>query len=220
VDHRDQAGTLGDQPWRGLQGDAADGGDRLAEARPGLLQQFDVGGRCAGLGIRVVEAAEGDVAGTLGDRLLGQRQLRVAGGADDRLAAEQGARGGQRTVLLAQVQADAQACGQFGIVVDDQLRAVVCAEFQQGIGLAQATGIVAGLVAVLQQAGATLERGFDVGQQAPFGQQLAVGDRVEAAEPGGFLHAQLSGQARSSGRRRGMYWPWPGASASRRVRQV
>ncbi len=120
----------------------------------------------AGFGAGIEEAAEGDVAGALGHRLLGQFQLGVAGGADDRLAAEQGARRRQRTVGLAEVQADAQARGEFGVVVDDQLRAVAFAEFAQAFRLAQAPRLVAGFVAVLQQARASAERGFDVGQQA------------------------------------------------------
>ncbi|MDT4817022.1 hypothetical protein FQZ97_500870 [compost metagenome] len=109
------------------------------------------------------------------------------------------------------MQADAQARGQFGVIVDDQAGAVAGAQLAQGLGLAQAAGLVAGLVAVLQQPGAALQGGFDIGQQLAAGQQLAVGDGVKAAQ----FHWQ-----KSSGRRRGTYWPWPGCSASRRVRQV
>lgn len=137
----------------------------------------------------------------------------MAGGADDCLASEQGAGGGQRAVALAQVQADAQARGQLGVVVDDQFGAVARAEFGQGRGFAQATGLVIGLVAVLQQACAALQRRFHIGQQATIGQQLAVGDGIEAAQ-------RATHEQKSSGRRRGTNWPWPGCSASRRVRQV
>ena len=144
----------------------------------------------------------------------------MTGGTDDRLAAEQGPGGCQRTIFLAQVQANAQAGGQLGIIVDDQLSTVAGAELLQRIGLAQPPCLVAGLVSILQQAGAALQCRLDIGQQAAIGQQLAVGDGVQAAQAGRILHALLSSQTRSSGRRRGTNCPWPGASASRRVRQV
>jgi len=98
------------------------------------------------------ETAEGDVAGAVTRRLLGQRQLRMTGGTDNRLAAEQGPGGCQRTIFLAQVQANAQARGQLGIIVDDQLSTVAGAELLQRIGLAPPPRLVAGLVSILQQA--------------------------------------------------------------------
>ena len=117
----------------------------------------------------------------------------------------------QRAVLLAQVQADAQLHGQFQVIVDDQLGIVALAQLAQGAGFIEAARLVAGFLAVLQQARAALQRGFHVGQQASLGEQGTVGDGVQAAT----IHHEAS-----SGRRRGMYWPWPGASASRRQRQV
>jgi hypothetical protein len=60
------------------------------------------------------------------------------------------------------VHADAQARGQFGVVVDDQLRLVALAQLAQGFGLAQAAGLVAAFVAVLQQGDAAFQRRLDV----------------------------------------------------------
>ncbi len=176
VDHGDQVDAAGDQPGRGVEGDAADGHQRQVEARLGLVQQFEAGGGGARFGAGLEEAAEGDVAGALGHGLLGQFQVGVAGGADDGLAAEQGAGRGQRTVGLAEVQADAQARGQFGVVVDDQLRAVACAEFAQALGLAQAARGVVGFVAVLQQLGARLFGGR-LRRRAAGGRRPAAGYR-------------------------------------------
>src|SRR5690606_7131283 len=52
MDHRDHAGAASDQGWRVVQGHAADGDDRQAEAGAGLLEQFGGGGRRTGLGLR------------------------------------------------------------------------------------------------------------------------------------------------------------------------
>ncbi len=171
---------MGDQRGGVVQGDAADHGDRQLDLGAGLLQQLDVGGRCARLGHGIEETAKGHVAGTFAGGLLGQVELGVAGRADDRLAAEQGTGRGQRAVGLAQVHADAQARGKFGVVVDDQLGAVALAQLHQCFGLAQAAGGVVTLVAVLQQAHAAFQRRFDMGQETA-GEQLAVGNRVQAA---------------------------------------
>jgi hypothetical protein len=103
----------------------------------------------------------------------------VAGRTDDGFGAEQGAGRRQRAVGLAQVHADVQARGQFGVVVDDQLRLVALAQIAQGFGLAQAAGLVAAFVAVLQQGDAAFQRRLHVRQKLA-GQQLAVGDGVQA----------------------------------------
>ncbi|MNQ98506.1 hypothetical protein D3C85_1142000 [compost metagenome] len=73
----------------------------------------------------------------------------------------------------------AQARGQFGVIVDDQLSLVAFAQAAQGFGLAQAAGLVTALVAVLQQGDATVERGLDVREKLA-GQQLAIGDGIQA----------------------------------------
>ncbi|MND74939.1 hypothetical protein D3C80_665460 [compost metagenome] len=78
------------------------------------------------------------------------------------------------------MDANAQARGQLGIVVDDQAGLVACAKLGQGLGLAQATGLVLALVAVLQQGHAALKGRFNVGQKLA-GQQLAVGDGIQTA---------------------------------------
>ncbi|MNH23403.1 hypothetical protein D3C79_832970 [compost metagenome] len=145
-----------------------------------MLQQVEVGCRCARLGHGIEKAAEGDIAGALAGRLPGQVELRVAGRADDRVAAEQGAGGCQRAVGLAQVHTHAQPRSQFGVVIDDQLRAVAFAELLQRFGFAQAAGRVIALVAVLQQAHAAVQGRFDMGQETA-GEQLAVGNCVQTA---------------------------------------
>lgn len=94
--------------------------------------------------------------------------------------AEQGSGRCQRAVGLAQVHADAQARGQLGVVVDDQLGAVTLAEHLQGFGFAQALGRIVALVAVLQQAHTAGQRRFYMGFKAA-SEQLAVGDRVQTA---------------------------------------
>ncbi len=104
----------------------------------------------------------------------------MAGGADDRLGAEQCPGRGQRAVGLAQMYADAQSRGQFGIVVDDQLSLVARAQFIELFGFTQAPCLVAAFVAVLQQGDATVQRRLDVGEEFA-GQQLAVGNGVKAA---------------------------------------
>ncbi|MNH02410.1 hypothetical protein D3C81_368510 [compost metagenome] len=104
----------------------------------------------------------------------------MAGGTDDRLAAEQCAGRGQRAVGLAQVHADAQARGQFGVVVDEQLGAVALAELQQPFGFTQAARRVVTFVAVLQQAHAAFQCRLDMGQETA-SEQLAVGDGVQTA---------------------------------------
>ncbi|MOA62317.1 hypothetical protein D3C78_1877030 [compost metagenome] len=77
------------------------------------------------------------------------------------------------------MHADAQARGQLGVVVDDQLSLVAFAQIAQGFGLSQAAGLVAALVAVLQQGDAAFQRGFHVRQEFT-GQQLAIGNGVKA----------------------------------------
>ncbi|MCY1407646.1 hypothetical protein D9M71_229520 [compost metagenome] len=104
----------------------------------------------------------------------------MAGGTDDRLAAEQGTGRGQRAVGLAQVHTDAQARGQFGVVVDQQLGAVALAELLQPFGFAQAARRVVTFVAVLQQANAAFQGRLDMGQETA-GEQLAVGDGIQTA---------------------------------------
>ncbi|MNF10176.1 hypothetical protein D3C80_2110420 [compost metagenome] len=74
---------------------------------------------------------------------------------------------------------DAQACGQFGVVVDDQLGLVALAQVAQCFGFPQAAGLVAAFVAVLQQGDATFQRRFDISEELA-GQQLAIGDGVKA----------------------------------------
>ena len=101
VHHGDHLHALGDQAWCRFRRDAANGDNRQANAGAGLAQQLGTGRGCARLCLRLEEAAEGDIAGTLTRGLLGQRQLRMAGGADDCLAAEQGTGGGQRAIFLA-----------------------------------------------------------------------------------------------------------------------
>ncbi|MNJ73455.1 hypothetical protein D3C77_702490 [compost metagenome] len=87
----------------------------------------------------------------------------MAGRTDDCLAPEQGARRGQRAIGLAQVDADAQACGQLCIVVDDQAGFVAGAELGQGFGFTQAARLVLAFVTVLQQGHATFKGRFDIG---------------------------------------------------------
>ena len=65
------------------------------------------------------------------------------------------------------MQADAQAGGKLGIIVDDQLRAVTIAQLAQGLGLAQTPSVVLGLVAVLEQPSTAFQRRLGVGQQSP-----------------------------------------------------
>lgn len=101
----------------------------------------------------------------------------MAGGADDRLASQQGPRRGQRAVGLAQVHAGTDARGQLGVVVDDQAGLVALAEAEQGLGLPQASGLIGTFVAILQQGDATIERGLHVFQELA-SHQLAVGDGV------------------------------------------
>ncbi|MNE64318.1 hypothetical protein D3C80_1597260 [compost metagenome] len=74
----------------------------------------------------------------------------------------------------------AQAGGQFGIIVDDQLGIVALAQAHQCFGFTQAAGRVVTLVAVLQQAHAALQRRFDMRQETA-GEQLAVGDCIQTA---------------------------------------
>ncbi|MNE20207.1 hypothetical protein D3C81_1546350 [compost metagenome] len=180
MNHRQQVGAVGDQRGGVVEGDAADHADRQMDAVVRLLQQGDVGGGCARLGHRVEEAAEGDVAGAFTGGLLGQVNLRVAGGTDDGVAPEQGSRRGQRPVGLTQVDADAQARGQLGVIVDDQLSVVACTQLGQGLRFAQPAGLVLALVTVLQQGHAAFEGRFDIGQKLA-GQQLAVSDGIQAA---------------------------------------
>ncbi|MNH36378.1 hypothetical protein D3C79_971620 [compost metagenome] len=104
----------------------------------------------------------------------------MAGGADDCLTAEQCAGRGQRAVGLAQVHADTQAGGQFGVIVDQQLGAVTLAELHQPFGFTQAARCIVALVAVLQQAHAAFQGRLDMGQETA-GEQLAVGDGVQTA---------------------------------------
>src|SRR5690606_5588360 len=179
-----------------FQGDAADGDDGSAEALAGLLQQFQGGGRGAGLGPGVEETAEGNIAGAGGQRGFGIGQAGVAGGADDGFRPQLGTGFLQAAVFLTQMYTDSQLAGQCQIIVDQQLRAVLLAQGLELTGLVQAARTVVALVTVLQQAHATFEGGFDPGQQAAIGEQGAVGDGVEAAQ----AHWQ-----KSSGRRRGTY---------------
>ncbi|MNW09926.1 hypothetical protein D3C71_2070340 [compost metagenome] len=74
---------------------------------------------------------------------------------------------------------DVQASGQFGIVIDDQLGLIAVAQIAQGFGFAQASGLIAALVAVLQQGDAAFQRRLHVLKQFT-GQQLAVGNSVQA----------------------------------------
>jgi hypothetical protein len=85
VDHRQQVGTMGDQRGGVVEGDAADHGDRQFHLGAGLLQQIDAGSRRAGLGDRIEEAAEGDIAGAFLGGLFGQFEAGVAGRTDDGL---------------------------------------------------------------------------------------------------------------------------------------
>ncbi|MNH41436.1 hypothetical protein D3C79_1029350 [compost metagenome] len=78
------------------------------------------------------------------------------------------------------MHADAQARSQFGVIVDDQLGLVACAQVGQGLGFAQAAGLVLALVTVLQQGHAAFQGRFDIGQKLA-GQQLAVSDGIQAA---------------------------------------
>ena len=103
----------------------------------------------------------------------------MAGGTDDRLAAEQGPGRGQRAVGLAQVHADAQARGQFGVVVDQQPRAIALAQLHQRFGFTQPACCVVAFVAVLQQAHAAFQRRFDIRQETA-GKQLTVGNGIQA----------------------------------------
>eukprot|EP01034_Spumella_vulgaris_P045036 gene45036-56059_t len=97
------------------------------------------------------------------------------------LEAEQRAGRGERPVSLPQVHADVQARGQFGVVIDDQSGLVAIAQIAQGFGFTQTTGLIAALVAVLQQGDATFQRRLHV-QKKFTGQQLAVGNGVQATE--------------------------------------
>ena len=138
--HRQQVGTVGHQGFGVLKGNAADHTDWQVQARAGLGQHLDGGRWGAGFGTGIEEATEGDVTGALVRGLLGQFDLAVAGAADDCLGAEQRAGWRQRAVGLAQVYADAQARGQFGVVVDNQLGLVARAQLPQLFRFAQAPG--------------------------------------------------------------------------------
>ena len=209
MDHRQHVRATGDQARAVVEIDAADGHQRQGEARARLFQHLGGGCRRAGLGQRIEEAAERQIAGTLGGGLFGQFQPGVAGRADDGIGAELLARSGQRAIGLAQMHADAQLGGQRGIVIDDAVRAVLAAQCSDLAGFIEPARGIGGLVAVLQDARPAGQRRFHIRQQAAVGQQFAVGDGVESA------HAYSS-----SRRRRGTYWPRPGCSASRRLRQV
>ncbi|MNU11703.1 hypothetical protein D3C72_2597650 [compost metagenome] len=63
--------------------------------------------------------------------------------------------------------ANAQARGQFGVIVDDQLGLVAPAQIMQCLRLAQSAGVVAALVAVLQQGDAAIQRGLHVLKEFP-----------------------------------------------------
>ncbi|MCY1447046.1 hypothetical protein D9M71_636480 [compost metagenome] len=166
--------------WGGVvQRDAADRADRQVQLLAGLVEQVEAAGRCAGLGGGIEEAAEGDISGALPGSLLGQFELRVAGRADDGFGAEQGAGRRQRAIGLAQMHAHVQACGELGVVVDDQSGLVAFTQIAQGLGLAQSTGFIAALVAILQQGDAAFQRRLHVRKEFT-GQQLAVGNGVQA----------------------------------------
>src|SRR5690606_40216388 len=105
-----------------------------------------------------------------------------------------GASSGQRAVALPQVQADAQAGGQFQVVIDDQRGAVALAEFGERLRFIETALGICGFVAVLQQARTANQRRFGIRQQPAAGQQRRVGDGGETAQ----VHAP-----KSSGRRRG-----------------
>jgi len=150
--------------------------------RARLIQQLHGGGRSAGLGVGVEEAAEGDIAGAFGDGALGQFQLGVAGTTDHGICAKAGARGSQRAVGLAQVQADAQPRSQLQVIVDDQRGTVALTQFGQRLRFIETAHVIGGFVAVLQQARATDQRRFGIGQQFAAGQQRCIGDGVEAAQ--------------------------------------
>ncbi|MNT20677.1 hypothetical protein D3C72_1559920 [compost metagenome] len=180
MNHRQQVGAMGDQRGGVVQGDTADHADRQFEPGAGLLQQSEIGSWNARLGHRIEETAKGDIAGAFAGGLFGQLQLGVASRADDCFAAKQCTRWCQRSVGLAQVDANAQAGGQFGIVVDDQAGLVARTEFSQGFGLAQAAGLVLAFVTVLQQGHTALKGGLDIGKKLA-GQQLAVGNGIQTA---------------------------------------
>ena len=101
VHHGDHLHALGDQARCRFRRDATDSDNRQADAGASFAQQFGIGRGCPRLCLRLEEAAEGDIAGAVTRGLFGQRQLRMAGGADDCLAAEQGTGGGQRAIFLA-----------------------------------------------------------------------------------------------------------------------
>ena len=106
MDHGEQVSPVGHQRLGVFQGDAANYADRQVQALAGLGQHVNGGGGCAGFGRGIEEAAEGDVAGAFFGGLFGQFDLAVAGGADDRLGAEQCPGRGQRAVGLTQMYAD------------------------------------------------------------------------------------------------------------------
>ncbi|MCY1250250.1 hypothetical protein D9M72_638670 [compost metagenome] len=77
------------------------------------------------------------------------------------------------------MHAHVQACGELGVVVDDQSGLVAVTQIAQGLGLAQSTGFVTALVAVLQQGDAAFQRRLHVLEQLTL-QQMAVGNGVQA----------------------------------------
>ncbi len=138
------------------------------------------------------------MAGAVFQRLLGQLQAGVAGGAEQCVGAKLLTGFAQGAVFLAQVQANAELGGQRQIIIDDQLAAMLAAQGCQLPGFFQPFDGIAGFVAVLQPAGAAADGRFDVGQQLAVCQQRAVGNGVQAT---------LAHEQKSSGRRRGTYWP-------------
>src|SRR5690606_6116716 len=154
VDDCQQIGAGGDQLRGAFQGDATNGDDGSAEAFAGLLQQFQGGGRGAGLGPGVEETAEGNIAGAGGQRGFGIGQTGVAGGADDGLRPQLGTGFLQAAILQAQVHTDPEFAGQGQIIVDQQLGTVLRAQRLQLAGLFPPAHAVPALVPVLQQPGA------------------------------------------------------------------
>nr|GFD57088.1 hypothetical protein [Tanacetum cinerariifolium] len=84
------------------------------------VKHVEAAGRRARLGSGVEKATERDIGRAIGFGFVGELQLRMAGGADDGLVAEQRPGVRQRAIGLAQVHAHAEARGDFGVIVDDQ----------------------------------------------------------------------------------------------------
>ncbi len=202
-----------------LQGNAANHRNRQVDPGTHLSDQVQRHGRGAGFGQGVEEPAKCHVRRAVSLGLLGQFHAAMTSSPDNRLVPEQGAGIGQRAVGLPQVHAHPQPRSQFSVIVDDQPGLVAFAELEQFGRFAQTAGLVTVLVAVLQQRHAAVQCRFDVRQKFS-GQQLAVGDGIQATQFHESTLMAMCYEQKSSGSRRGTNCPRPNCSASLSVRQV